>query len=114
MAVDVIQLSDAAWPRHDFYMRLALVVESGAKCLGSRVGAVIVRDNRVLGRELCELAGGAHINQIARLAGLDQLGQFGRRNRCYAHDFRPFLFGLPAIRAACSSSTCRDSPWTSI
>ena len=48
MAVDVIQLSEAAWPRHDFYMRLALVVESGAKCLGSRVGAVIVRDNRVL------------------------------------------------------------------
>jgi len=30
-------------------MRLALVVESGAKCLGSHVGAVIVRDNRVLG-----------------------------------------------------------------
>ena len=49
MAVDVIQLSDAAWSRHDFYMRLALVVESGAKCLGSHVGAVIVRDDRVLG-----------------------------------------------------------------
>ena len=30
-------------------MRLALVVQSGAKCLGSHVGAVIVRDDRVLG-----------------------------------------------------------------
>jgi dCMP deaminase len=49
MAVNLIELSDAGWQRHDFYMRLALVVESGAKCLGSRVGAVIVRDNRVLG-----------------------------------------------------------------
>jgi len=49
VATDVIELSDAGWQRHDFYMRLALVVESGAKCLGSRVGAVIVRDNRVLG-----------------------------------------------------------------
>jgi dCMP deaminase len=49
MAADVIELSDPRWARHDFYMRLALVVESGAKCLGSHVGAVIVRDNRVLG-----------------------------------------------------------------
>ncbi len=49
MAADVIELSDPGWQRHDFYMRLALVVESGARCLGSRVGAVIVRDNRVLG-----------------------------------------------------------------
>ena len=49
MAADVIELSDAGWNRHDFYMRLAMVVETGAKCLGSRVGAVIVRDNRVLG-----------------------------------------------------------------
>ena len=49
MAADVIELSDAGWARHDFYMRLAMVVESGAKCLGSRVGAVVVRDNRVLG-----------------------------------------------------------------
>jgi dCMP deaminase len=49
MAVDVIELSDTGWRRHDFYMRLALVVESGAKCLGSHVGAVIVRDDRVLG-----------------------------------------------------------------
>jgi len=49
MAPDVIELTDAAWQRHDFYMRLAIVVESGAKCLGSHVGAVIVRDDRVLG-----------------------------------------------------------------
>ena len=49
MAPDVIELNDAAWQRHDFYMRLAIVVESGAKCLGSHVGAVIVRDDRVLG-----------------------------------------------------------------
>ena len=49
MAADVIELSDAGWKRHDFYMRLAMVVETGAKCLGSRVGAVVVRDNRVLG-----------------------------------------------------------------
>jgi dCMP deaminase len=49
MAADVIELSDAGWARHDFYMRLAMVVESGAKCLGSHVGAVVVRDNRVLG-----------------------------------------------------------------
>jgi dCMP deaminase len=49
MSADVIKLSDPRWARHDFYMRLALVVESGAKCLGSHVGAVIVRDNRVLG-----------------------------------------------------------------
>ena len=49
IAQDVIQLSDPTWHRHDFYMRLALVVESGAKCLGSHVGAVIVRDDRVLG-----------------------------------------------------------------
>lgn len=49
MAVDIIELDDGAWARHDFYMRLALVVESGARCLGSHVGAVIVRDNRVLG-----------------------------------------------------------------
>ena len=49
VAVDSIELADAAWARHDFYMRLAVVVESGAKCLGSHVGAVIVRDDRVLG-----------------------------------------------------------------
>jgi dCMP deaminase len=49
VAVDVIELSDQGWARHDFYMRLAAVVESGAKCLGSHVGAVIVRDDRVLG-----------------------------------------------------------------
>ncbi len=49
MAADVVELADPGWSRHDFYMRLAIVVESGAKCLGSRVGAVIVRDNRVLG-----------------------------------------------------------------
>ena len=49
MAIEVIELSDAGWQRYDFYMRLALVVESGAKCLGSHVGAVIVRDDRVLG-----------------------------------------------------------------
>ncbi len=49
MAAEIIELSDPTWARHDFYMRLAVVVESGAKCLGSRVGAVIVRDNRVLG-----------------------------------------------------------------
>jgi dCMP deaminase len=49
MAVEVIELSDAGWQRYDFYMRLAVVVESGAKCLGSHVGAVIVRDDRVLG-----------------------------------------------------------------
>jgi dCMP deaminase len=49
VAADVIELADPGWARHDFYMRLALVVESGAKCLASRVGAVIVRDNRVLG-----------------------------------------------------------------
>ena len=34
MAVEVIELSDAGWQRYDFYMRLAVVVESGAKCLG--------------------------------------------------------------------------------
>ena len=49
MAADIIELTDPGWQRHDFYMRLAVVVESGAKCLGSHVGAVIVRDNRVLG-----------------------------------------------------------------
>ena len=46
---DVIPAGDPTWKRHDYYMRLALVVESGAKCLGSTVGAVAVRDNRVLG-----------------------------------------------------------------
>ncbi len=46
---DVIRTTDPTWTRHDYYMRLALVVESGAKCLGSTVGAVAVRDNRVLG-----------------------------------------------------------------
>ena len=46
---DIIERSDPHWARHDFYMRLAQVIESGAKCLGSRVGAVAVRDNRVLG-----------------------------------------------------------------
>lgn len=45
----VVGLTDATWRRHDFYMRLAVVVESGAKCLGSRVGAAVVRDDRVLG-----------------------------------------------------------------
>jgi dCMP deaminase len=49
MHPDIIELTSDGWQRHDFYMRLALVVESGAKCLGSHVGAVIVRDNRVLG-----------------------------------------------------------------
>ena len=49
MPLDVIELNDPTWKRHDFYMRLAQVVESGAKCLGSHVGAVIVRDDRVLG-----------------------------------------------------------------
>ena len=29
MAADVIELKDAAWRRHDFYMRLAMVVEFG-------------------------------------------------------------------------------------
>ena len=47
--MQVIELADPGWARHDFYMRLAMVMESGAKCLGSQVGAVIVRDNRVLG-----------------------------------------------------------------
>ncbi len=47
--MDVIERSDPTWARHDFYMRIALVVESGAKCLGSRVGAIVVRDDRVLG-----------------------------------------------------------------
>jgi dCMP deaminase len=45
----VVSPDDPAWAKHDFYMRLAGVVESGAKCLGSRVGAVAVRDDRVLG-----------------------------------------------------------------
>jgi dCMP deaminase len=49
MTADVIEISDPGWARHDFYMRLAMVVETGAKCLGSHVGAVVVRDNRVLG-----------------------------------------------------------------
>jgi len=49
VGVDVIGLADPTWARNDFYMRLALVVESGAKCLGSHVGAIIVRDDRVLG-----------------------------------------------------------------
>jgi len=49
MTAEVIELSDPGWQRHDYYMRLAMVVESGAKCLGSHVGAVIVRDHRVLG-----------------------------------------------------------------
>jgi dCMP deaminase len=49
VGVDVIGLSDPTWARNDFYMRLAVVVESGAKCLGSHVGAIIVRDDRVLG-----------------------------------------------------------------
>ena len=48
-APDVVRPGDGAWAKHDFYMRLAGVVESGAKCLGSRVGAVAVRDDRVLG-----------------------------------------------------------------
>lgn len=46
---DVVRPGDPLWAKHDFYMRLAGVVESGAKCLGSRVGAVGVRDDRVLG-----------------------------------------------------------------
>jgi dCMP deaminase len=45
----VVSPDNPAWAKHDFYMRLAGVVESGAKCLGSRVGAVAVRDDRVLG-----------------------------------------------------------------
>jgi deoxycytidylate deaminase len=48
-AFDVVAPGDPAWAKHDFYMRLAGVVESGARCLGSRVGAVAVRDDRVLG-----------------------------------------------------------------
>ncbi len=47
--IERIERDDPAWARHDFYMRLALVVESGARCLGSKVGAVLVRDHRVLG-----------------------------------------------------------------
>ena len=46
---ETIDRDDPAWSRHDFYMRLADVIQSGAKCLGSQVGAVAVRDNRVLG-----------------------------------------------------------------
>jgi dCMP deaminase len=49
VANQVIEIGDPGWQRHDFYMRIALVVESGAKCMGSHVGAVIVRDDRVLG-----------------------------------------------------------------
>ncbi len=47
--IDVIERGDPRWARHDFYMRVAQVVESGAKCLGSQVGAALVRDDRVLG-----------------------------------------------------------------
>lgn len=35
--------------KDQFYLALADVVETGADCLGSQVGAVAVRDNRVLG-----------------------------------------------------------------
>ncbi|MGZ6340038.1 MAG: deoxycytidylate deaminase [Candidatus Limnocylindrales bacterium] len=48
-AIKVIERDQPSWRRHEFYMRLAVVVESGAKCLGSRVGAAVVRDDRVLG-----------------------------------------------------------------
>ena len=34
--------------RDRFYMGLARAVQAGADCLGSRVGAVLVRDNRVV------------------------------------------------------------------
>ena len=47
--IELIERSDPRWKRHDFYMRLAIVVESGAKCLGSQVGAALVRGDRVLG-----------------------------------------------------------------
>jgi dCMP deaminase len=34
--------------RDDYYMRLADTVETGADCLGTKVGAVVVRENRVI------------------------------------------------------------------
>ncbi len=49
LSFEAVTPDDRSWKKHDFYMRLAGVVETGAKCLGSRVGAVAVRDDRVLG-----------------------------------------------------------------
>lgn len=40
---------DEAWARHDFYMQLATAVEVGAKCRGSNVGSVVIKERRVLG-----------------------------------------------------------------
>jgi dCMP deaminase len=39
----------AEYDRHDFYMTLALAMEAGAKCLGSQVGCVIIKERRILG-----------------------------------------------------------------
>ncbi len=47
--MELIEGGAPTWRKHDFYMRLALVVETGARCLGSRVGAAVVRGDRVLG-----------------------------------------------------------------
>ncbi len=34
--------------RHEYFMGIAIAVREKANCLGSRVGAVIVRDNRII------------------------------------------------------------------
>jgi dCMP deaminase len=33
---------------HDYYMHIAMAVRRRANCLGNRVGAIIVRDNRII------------------------------------------------------------------
>lgn len=40
---------EPGYERHAFYMGLALAMEGGAKCLGSQVGSVIIKERRVLG-----------------------------------------------------------------
>lgn len=46
--VDTLDL-ESTRERHPYYVRLAEAVETGARCLGRAVGAVLVRDDRVLG-----------------------------------------------------------------
>ena len=59
---------DTRIPEDEYYMRIAMAVRARANCLGNRVGAIIVRENRIIstgyngtpsGMQNC-LEGGCH------------------------------------------------------
>src|SRR5438552_1061878 len=47
--IRAVDRTNPDFERHAFYIRLAQSMEAGAKCLGSQVGAVVIKERRVLG-----------------------------------------------------------------